>query len=143
MKKLFILLLVIALLAPAGIAEGTQEYVTIPSFNYEAIVADPDAHVGYIDYMRGTVKSYTNIDGQEGDYNGYHLYLLLMAVDDSLMHTVAVYGAYKDGDDHPKVNDTVWVHGTFQGLQERNGILGTINIPEYVCRTVVVVSRPE
>ena len=143
MRKPLVLLLIITILIPAAFAEGAQEYVTIPSFDYEAIVADPDSHMGYIDYMLGTVKSYTNIDGPEGDYNGYHLYLLLMTVDDSLLHTVAVYGAYKDGDDHPLVNDTIWAHGTFQGLQERQGILGTINIPEYVCRTVVIVSRPE
>lgn len=124
--------------SPEPTPEPTPKPTTKPSFNYAAIVADPDAHTGYLDYMVGTVQQYNEYDYQFGDYD--HFYGILISVDDVLLQAVMIYFGYNDGEDHPVVGDTVWAYGAFGGLEDRTGILGTLKIPWYICTEVRIIA---
>ena len=144
MKKLLILALCLALLAARACAEGapepTPEPSTKPSFDYDAIMADPDAHYGNLDYMRGTVARYDDL-GQLFDAFE-HSFSLLLSVDGEIGHTVLVYSGYNDGDDHPQKGDTIWVHGSCVGVKDIKSGLGLVlRFPTYVCREFQIFPR--
>lgn len=124
--------------SPAPTPEPTPKPTTKPSFNYAAIVADPDAHTGYLDYMVGTVQQYKEYDYQVDAFD--HFYGMLISVDDVLLQAVMIYSGYNDGDEHPQVGDTVWAYGQFMGLEDRTGILGTLKIPWYICAEVRIIT---
>ena len=143
MKKLLIMMCLVLLVAQAcaeGALEPTPEPSTKPSFDYDAIMADPDAHYGNLDYMMGTVARYDDL-GQLFDVFE-HSYSLLLSVNGETGHTVLVYSGYNDGDDHPQKGDTIWVYGSCVGAKDiKTGLGLVLRFPAYVCREVLIFPR--
>ena len=143
MKKLAVLSLLI-LLASVGAsaleAEPTPEPQTKPSFDYAAIVADPDAHDGCLDYMVGEVVQYEALGDMLDAFD--EAYALVITVDGVVSHRVVIYSGYNTGEDHPIVGDTVFAQGVCLGVMEHKNALGMVlHYPKYVCNVVQIYPR--